>query len=79
MECEKKSFNKRAAKVAALILRDQTGIPFRYYPCEKCKRYHLSSRDPSWTRTQKPKFQPRKGRRVQPGQTLEELAKKMRG
>lgn len=86
MTCDKATYaTAKRAHAAAKRLTSSTNETFRGYMCDLCRKWHVTSSEklqhPGGSRSRPPSRTPRaqRGRRPTNGQTLEELAKQMRG
>lgn len=76
--CIKSSWaGRKAAQRAARKLREREK-DFRAYRCERCGRWHLTTK-PSRKALEGGNGRWKPGRRLRPGQTLEELCAEMTG
>lgn len=76
--CTKASWGgRKAAHRAARKLRAREK-GFRAYLCEKCGRWHLTTK-PARKDIDRGNGRSKRGRRLKPGQTLEELCAEMTG
>jgi hypothetical protein len=76
---DKSRFTSRdKARHAARVVSSEGGDQLRFYACSECGGYHLSTS--IWDVTIPPGWngQRRRGRRLAPGQSLEELAAEIR-
>ncbi len=80
MTCADKSrfTSHEKARRAARTVSSDSGIQMRAYPCPDCGGWHLSSLILRTETPAAPKHRPKRGRRLAPGQSLEELAAQIR-
>lgn len=80
MTCTEKAryTSKRKAIRAQRIVSSESGMQMRAYPCGDCGGWHLSSLMLTSDPPPPVKHKPKRGIRLAPGQSLEELAAELR-